>query len=424
METRPHGFETLSPSTGVRLFALQSRHLKTSSVQLFFLAPEDRETATEIAVLARVLREGTIQHPSRRELAIECENLYGARLATRTSHVHSALGIRGSISFAGEKFLPSGSKQFRRSVELLVGVMLRPATDESGTSLRRDIVQREIKQLREKIQAFPDNKPAWAGYNAIRRVYPDHVHPMGEASRLSRVKADGLLHRHRELIRRGQVLAFVTGPEPAKRALKTLAECLQLPATKRVALTHPKALPGREKIKRTRMKDSAEQAHVVLALSGGQTVRAKTTAPSMYANGVFGGYSFSRLFKIVREELGLAYSVHSSYSATRGHVLAHAAVAPAKAKEAAQTMLAELKRLQSDGPTSDEFDACRQSLLEHFNAMADQPENLATLLRSQLVLERVRPLDVIYDEIESVKLADVRRAVKRLKPHTLFTMSP
>ena len=83
--------------------------------------------------------------------------------------------------------------------------------------------------------------------------------------------------------------------------------------------------------------------------------------PAFYAtqvmNAVLGGGMSSRLFKKVREEMGLAYSVYSysSHYAETGLLTVYAGVNPKKAEEAARAVLSVIEELKQKGVSEEEF---------------------------------------------------------------------
>lgn len=74
-------------------------------------------------------------------------------------------------------------------------------------------------------------------------------------------------------------------------------------------------------------------------------------------NTVLGGGLSSRLFKKVREELGLAYSVYSysSHYEETGLLTVYAGVNPQKAAQAAEAVSREIRTLVKEGVTQEEF---------------------------------------------------------------------
>lgn len=110
-------------------------------------------------------------------------------------------------------------------------------------------------------------------------------------------------------------------------------------------------------------KKPIEQAHFALAFPSVEREDARRPAVQVM-NAIFGGGMSSRLFKRVREELGLAYSVYSysTHYLETGLLTVYAGVNPAKAEEAAAAVCSVIETLQKDGVTEAEFLRGREQL--------------------------------------------------------------
>jgi zinc protease len=135
-------------------------------------------------------------------------------------------------------------------------------------------------------------------------------------------------------------------------------------------------------------------------------------------NHILGGGSFSsRLYREVREERGLAYSVYSMLLP-----LDHAALfmsgTATRADRAGQTLEVveqQIKRLAESGPTADELAKAKSYLIGSFALRFDTSSKIA----AQLVAIQLDDLGIDYIDkrnglVEAVTLVDVKRVAKRL----------
>ena len=106
-----------------------------------------------------------------------------------------------------------------------------------------------------------------------------------------------------------------------------------------------------------------EQAHFAFAFP---TVKRDhgDYAATQIMNAVFGGGMSSRLFKRVREELGLAYSVgsYTSHYEEVGALTVYAGVNPKKAEEAAAAVKDVIETFIKEGMTQEEFQRGKEQL--------------------------------------------------------------
>jgi predicted Zn-dependent peptidase len=137
----------------------------------------------------------------------------------------------------------------------------------------------------------------------------------------------------------------------------------------------------------------------------------------LYADSLFGGYGMSRLFKVVREEHGLAYAVSSNYHRARGSIVAQAAVDNARAEQAIKLIRSEFKRLQDDGFSDEEFAAVRESLIEGRKSSWDSQGARVSDAVFQYISGFQQSFEEQITELRNVTPKQVRAALKKLKPH-------
>ncbi len=156
-----------------------------------------------------------------------------------------------------------------------------------------------------------------------------------------------------------------------------------------------------------------EQAHFAF---GFPTVsRDDETLPAVQVmNIVLGGGMSSRLFKKVREELGLAYSVYSytSHYAETGLYTVYAAVNPKKAESAANAVAEVIRELKRDGVTEEEFLRGREQL-KSSSIFAQENTSSQMLLygRNLLYFNEVYDFEKRMSEISSLKTEDIAAAL-------------
>lgn len=161
-------------------------------------------------------------------------------------------------------------------------------------------------------------------------------------------------------------------------------------------------------------KKPIEQAHFAI---GFPTVkRDSADYPAVQVmNAIFGGGMSSRLFKRVREELGLAYSVYSysSHYEETGLLTVYAGVNPQKAEEAAKAVVSVIGEFKEKGVTEEEFLRGREQV-KSGSIFSQENTSSQMLLYGKQLLYR----NEVYDfekrmaEIAALTREDVLRAIE------------
>jgi len=137
-----------------------------------------------------------------------------------------------------------------------------------------------------------------------------------------------------------------------------------------------------------------------------------------------GGAMSSRLYREVREQRGLAYSIYSTLVPLDSAALFMTATAT-RGEAAHQTLdlvEAEIRRLAESGPTEEELAKAKSYQKGSFPLRFDT----STKIAGQLVLMQVEDLGIDYIDkrnslVDAVTLADVQRVAKRLLEGGMLT---
>ena len=161
-------------------------------------------------------------------------------------------------------------------------------------------------------------------------------------------------------------------------------------------------------------KKPIEQAHFAF---GFPSIRREDDAlPAVQVmNAILGGGMSSRLFKRVREELGLAYSVYSytSHYAETGIFTVYAGVNPQKAEEAARAVVEVIEKFKTEGVTEEEFARGREQLKS--GSIFSQENTSSQMLlygRNLLYTGEVYDFEKRMNEISALTREDVQRAIE------------
>ena len=113
---------------GVHLTYLPARKFKTSLLSAQFVTPLRRETAGANALLAAVLRRGTVSCPDMGALSAKMDNLYDASIdyTVRKKGENQCVGF--VASFIDDRYAPDGERLLEPAAALLGELICDPVT--------------------------------------------------------------------------------------------------------------------------------------------------------------------------------------------------------------------------------------------------------------------------------------------------------
>ena len=159
-----------------------------------------------------------------------------------------------------------------------------------------------------------------------------------------------------------------------------------------------------------RLKRRFEQAHIVVGFESPSFHSPDHYAAHIFSHAVGGGMS-SRLFQTVREERGLAYSIHSfdwAYADTGvfGFYAATSARNIAELMPVALDTMAEATQALDEDEIERAKAQLKVSLLVALESSSARAEQIA---RQHLAFGRVIDLSEILERVDAITLADTRR---------------
>jgi zinc protease len=307
------------------------------------------------------------------------------------------------------------------AISALTAILAAPAFPE-------DDLARERRQMLQALQRERQEPGSVASRRFYQLMYAGHPYgnaPSGSEDTVPTLTRDEVQAFFRTYYTAGNAVLALTGAISREEA-EALAERIgkALPEGGRAPALPP--VPALEGPVTERVAFPSEQAHIFI---GAPALRRDDADyyPLTVGNHVLGGGSFtSRLFREVRNERGLAYSVYSSVQpmAVEGPFLIGMQTGVDQVDEALAVLRGEVERLHRDGVDPEEIAASQANITGGFPlrlaSNSDIVQNLGMMGFYDL------PLDYLAghnDRISAVTVEQVNQVVqRRIDPEALVTV--
>lgn len=334
---------------GLRLVCVEMPHLHSAELALYLKVggrddPKNKEGLSHF--LEHILFRGTEEFPTSLELESAFEAIGGAPNAATDAE---------STCF----YSRIHPEYLRRGMELIASMILRPLLE--GIETEQKIIAEEAREdLNEKGEEIhPDtlmNRLLWP-------AHPLGMPTIGTLDSIMSINRDDLKRHHGAYYVPSQAVLVVAGPirtpEMISAAEDTFGTWQGNPAPFPQPFTVCCVGPRLRFV-----HDSASQMSLQIAFLGFSRSDPRFTALRLLRRLLAGGGS-SRLHGVLREKLGIVYSVDAiigAYDET-GCIAFELATAPGTLSQAVEVTLEELAQLASELITSDELERFRRSYL-------------------------------------------------------------
>lgn len=373
---------------------------------------ETRATMGISHLLEHMVFKGS-ERRTAKDLALALESL-GGSLDAYTGREHTAFQAR-----VLDEHLP-------QAADVIFDLMFRPALRDSDLELERGVILEEISMVEDT----PDDIIFEVHGEAMWGDHPYGYSILGTPETVESLTVTDLRALHRKAYRPERVVVAAAGNVTHEQLLATLAatgwadlkgdgplEPMTIPPVVPVA-------PSERTVER-----DIQQMHLVMG-----NITVPHLDPRRHAlqlvNALFGGGMSSRLFQKVREELGLAYSVHSfqSYHASAGQQGIYLGCAPDRVEEALAAVRSELALLQLTGLTAEELAMGKQQLKGQITlSMESVSARMYRAAAVELYGEPYRPLDEVLARVDAISSGDVQSVCETfygLDQQTIVRLGP
>ena len=403
---------------GVRLCCVQTDRFRTGTFSVAFLRPLRQEDAAKNALTLSVLARGCRAQPDIRRLKAACQEAYGAVVEPEYRQYGEVLAAGFGSAFPDDPWLPEGSRNLERVIRLVCDLCLDP--DTRGGLLRNDYVLSERANLRDRILTAVNNKGSYARIRARALMCAEEdygVFPLGRAEEAEKLTHLILTRHYQQMAAASPVRVFYCGSLPFEQVRDAVLDSL---------LT----LPGGEerRMPETEIRDSAavlrreteylevEQGNLVLGCRLGGYVAPQEQPVLEVFNRYYGASHTSRLFRRVREEKSLCYSVSSGYDPHKAVFSVTAGIAFDRRDEVMEAILEELDRCRGGDLLFKDLEAARVSAAASYRMIGDSGAALdGFYLGQELLGSPARPEELAALALE-VSPEDVIRMAQRVQP--------
>lgn len=292
----------------------------------------------------------------------------GTQSRTALQIAEEAEDIGGSISAAGdidtsEVRGAALARHWRRLLELLADVALRPTLPESE-------IERERRSVQSALKSRADQPFQRAYDTAMERVYGPHAYALpvlGRPPAVARLDRKALLDHYQAFYRASRTVVSVSGDVSAREVFsevrRLFADMPSGDGAVQEAGVSPVSAGGRDLV-----TYPAAQAQIMVAYLGPRIAHKDYAAMKVLSVALGGGMA-GRLFTELRDKQGLAYST-GAINPSRvdpSVLLAYLGTAPANADRAEEAMLRELSRMTQERVTPEELSRAKSYLMGLFN---------------------------------------------------------
>ena len=409
---------------GMTVHTIETKKYKTTSFILQIKEAINEKSVTKRALLAYVLQSGTKDFPSSKELRSALDDLYGATLNADLSKKGENQVISIRMEVANEKFLSNSEPVLDKAFHLLSQVLLAPAV-ENGV-FKEGIVKKEKRSLKQQIESIYDDKMRYANKRLLEEMYesePYRLNVYGNENEVDAITSRELYDYYKEVVKNDKVDLYVIGDISTDEMIEKVKKHFRF-SEDRNEKENQKQDTKKEKqvseVKEIFEEQDVQQGKLHMGYRTYTTYSDEDYFALQVFNGIFGGFSHSKLFMNVREKESLAYYAASRFESHKGAVFVMSGIETANYEKAVKIIKEQHEEIKNGNITDAEFEQTKAMINNQVLETIDHPIGLSEVLYHNVVAGTNRSIEDWMDGIKRVTKEDIVKVAQKVTLDTIF----
>ena len=415
--------EKVLSENGLNLHMVPSKKYKTINIVAKFRADLSRETITKRALLPYILRQGTENYPTEKDLQLKLDDLYGAVLSIDGAKKGNNHIISFRLEVANQNYIADESSIIDEAISLLKEIIFHPHANNNAFDSQ--VFNREKETLHQKMNAVIDDKMAYANMRLIDEMcageaYELHVH--GYEEDLDSMTAENTYDYYQTLLSEDQLDLYVLGDFEEEVMKEKITSSIV--KTKNVIITD-KTIDISEKRDQLNVvidKQDVKQAKLHLGYRTNCTFQDDDYFALQVFNGIFGGFPSSKLFINVREKNSLAYYAASRLESHKGLLLVFSGIASSDYEQAREIIELQMVAMQNGDFTDAVLSETKELIVNQLLETLDHPQGIIELLYQQVLGNKKMTPDTLITNIKQVTKEDVIKVANNIEEDTIYLL--
>lgn len=415
--------ETVYQMKGYTLHLVPTKKFKTTTISLRLQNSLKKETTTLRTLLTFVMVAATRKYPSSKDLARYLEENYGSRLSANISTKGKSQIINIHMSFVNDHFLLNQEHLLQKQVCLLHDIFFDPLIENQ--SFQNDIVQLKKKELKERLQVNRDDKFSYSLDKLFEYMGEKDtlgISSTGYEDEIDSFSAHDIYKYFLDVIENDNKHIYVVG-DIDESIVPIFEKNLEFPIHQNTFESSYLFCSNRNDVLEIIEKQDVSQSKLNL----GYTIPCDFKSSSHYAmtvfNALFGGFSQSCLFQVVREKNSLCYYISSSYDAFNGIMIVNAGIEANDYSKTIQLIQSELCKI-ANGEISDEQIILAKNMLKNaLKKTDDEASGIIALAYNRDIVEKRETNEEYIEKLLNVTREEIVQIASKIKLDTIFFLT-
>ena len=407
---------------GVNLHFLQSKKFKTNKIKVRFTAPLNENTVAARVLVACMMETANQKYPTSQLFREKLASLYGVELSTSISKRGPVHYVDLNISFVRDDFLSKKNVLTDQMLDLLK-VSLNAPLAENGC-FHSETFSVEKKNLVTELEAEIENHFYYA-HQQLNRLFYDQadmkLSKYGSVQQIQNEDEGSAYQAFQKMLQTNLIDFFFMGDFNELAVIEKISEFGLQPRKSHVNLFYAQSFSNvvREGLEQRDTHQSILELGYHFPVQYG----AKEHFALIVLNGLLGAFSHSKLFTVIREKEGLAYTISSHFDIFSHFMRIYAGIDRKNRTRTMTLMSRQVSDLKRGKFTSEELRLTKEMIINAAKLSQDRPGTLIERAYLHSILgKQFLSIDNWIQAIQLVTKEEIMAVAKSLKLQAVYFM--
>ena len=394
---------------------------KTITMKVIFHTPIIKEDITKRNILSDILLQSTKEYKTRRDLTIKSEDLYAADIYTSNQRVGNYIMTSFIFQTLNDKYTEENN--FEESIKFLHEIIFNPDVEEERFKEDKlELVKSNATLALNSIKEDATNYSLIRMSEAYDKTSPISYRMTGYLEDLDKITEENLYEYYERMLDNDYVDIFILGDINEKELLPIIKKYFKFKKVKKRKASY--YLPNKKTRKRRLFaKETTKNSQSKLAIACPITKMTdyEKNYSLLLANIILGGTGDSKLFKEVREENSLCYTIRSNYNRIDNLMVINAGIDNVNFDKAVELITKNVQDMKKGKFTDSDINVAKEFYKTSAESLMESPSRIINEVLTEEILG-VEPLSERVRKIEKVTKKDIMRACKKINMDTVFLL--
>lgn len=394
---------------------------KTITMKVIFHTPIIKEDITKRNILSDILLQSTKEYKTRRDLTIKSEDLYAADIYTSNQRVGNYIMTSFILQTLNDKYTEENN--FEESIKFLHEIIFNPDVEEERFKEDKlELVKSNATLALNSIKEDAANYSLIRMSEAYDKTSPISYRMTGYLEDLDKITEENLYEYYERMLDNDYVDIFILGDINEKELLPIIKKYFKFKKVKKRKASY--YLPNKKPRKRRLFaKETTKNSQSKLAIACPITKMTdyEKNYSLLLANIILGGTGDSKLFKEVREENSLCYTIRSNYNRLDNLMVINAGIDNVNFDKAVELITKNIQDMKKGKFTDSDINVAKEFYKTSAESLMESPSRIINEVLTEEILG-VEPLSERVRKIEKVTKKDIMRACKKINMDTVFLL--